>query len=87
MKDHKSVNKHIRDIESEKLKVKTCLCDKDLSSVNLFSKTYDFIKKKLLDKTNVFIKMINLLSKTDDFIKNGEFSKTDDFIKDDKFAW
>ena len=36
-------------------------CDKDVSSVNLFSKTHDFIK------------MINLLSKTNDFIKDDKF--------------
>ena len=31
-------------IKSEKLKVKTLFCEKDLSCGNLFSKPHDFIK-------------------------------------------
>ena len=44
MKKHKVVNKDIKDVKSEKLKIKKWLCDKDLSSVNLISKTDDFIR-------------------------------------------
>ena len=35
---------NMKGIKSEKLKVKTLFCDKDLSSVNLLSKTNDFMK-------------------------------------------
>ena len=42
--------------------MKTCFGDKDLFSVNLLSKTDDFIK------------MINSFGKTDDFTKNDKFS-------------
>ena len=34
MKNHKIVNKNIKGVKSEKLKVKTWFCDKDLSSVD-----------------------------------------------------
>ena len=44
MKIIKLLIKNIKGIKSEKLKVKTWFCDKDLSSVNLLSKTHDFIK-------------------------------------------
>ena len=57
MKNHKVDNKNIRDVTSVKIKVKPLFCDKDLSSVNLLSKTHDFIK------------MINVHSKTYDFQK------------------
>ena len=53
MNNHKIVNKDIKGVKSEKIKIKPWFCDKDLSSVILLSKTYDFT-------------MINLLSKTDD---------------------
>ena len=57
-------------------------CDKDLFSVNLFSKTHDSIKKiHLLSKTYDFVKMINLFNKTHDFIQNDKFVN-----KNDKFA-
>ena len=47
--------------------------DKDLSSVNLFIKTDDFIKiSKLLSKPDDFTKTINLFGKTDDIIRNDE---------------
>ena len=59
-----------KDVKSEKIKVKPWFCDKDLSSVNLFSKTDEFIKmRKLFSKTNGLIKIMNLLNKTCDFIK------------------
>ena len=44
----KIVNKYLEGIKSKKLKVKVWFCDKDLSSVNSFSKTYDFIKRNKL---------------------------------------
>ena len=40
------VNKNMKGVKSEKLKVKTWFCDKDLSSVYLLSKTFDFIKTR-----------------------------------------
>ena len=51
MKNDKIVNKNIKGVKSEKIKVKTWSGDKDLSSVNLLSKTHNFIK------------MINLLNR------------------------
>ena len=44
MKNNKIVNKNIKGVISEKLKVKTWFCDKDLSSVNVLSKPHDFTK-------------------------------------------
>ena len=44
MKKHKFANRNIEGVKSGKRKVKTWFCDKDLSSVNLLSKTHDFIK-------------------------------------------
>ena len=40
-------NKNIKGVKSEKLKVKTWFCDKDLSSVNLLGKTYNLIKNDI----------------------------------------
>ena len=40
----RTINKNIKIVNLEILKVKTWFCDKDLSSVNLLSKTHDFIK-------------------------------------------
>ena len=34
MKNHKIVNKNIKGVKSEKIKVKTWFCDKDLSSLD-----------------------------------------------------
>ena len=34
MENHKIVNKNIKDVKSEKIKVKTWFCDKDLSSLD-----------------------------------------------------
>ena len=47
--------------------------------INLFNKTYDFIKMiNLFSKTDDFIKMINLFRKTNDFVKMiNLLSKTD----------
>ena len=61
MENHKIVNKNIEVvIKLEFLKIKTWFCDKDVSSVNLISKTHDFIKMiNLFSKTHDFIKMIN----------------------------
>ena len=42
MGNQKIANQNIKDVKSEKIKVKTWFCDKDLSSVNLLSKTCDF---------------------------------------------
>ena len=42
--DNTNVIKDIKGVKSGKLKVKTWFCDKDSSSVNLFSKTYGFIQ-------------------------------------------
>ena len=61
MKNHKITNENIKHVKFEKLKIKTWFCDKDLSSVNLFSKTHDFIKN------------INLFSKMYAFRKNNKF--------------
>ena len=44
MTKHKIANKDIKDVKSEKIKVKQRFYDKGLSSVNLLSKTNDFIK-------------------------------------------
>ena len=38
MKNHKIVNKNIKGIKSEKIKVKTWFCDKDLSSLDSINK-------------------------------------------------
>ena len=61
MKDHKIANSNIKGLNLKK-KIKMLLCDKDLSSVNLVSETYDFTKK------------ISLLSKTYDFVKRHKFA-------------
>ena len=44
MKTHKAANQNRKDVKSVKIKIKQWFCDKDLSSVNLLSKTHDFIK-------------------------------------------
>ena len=46
MNNHTIVNTNIKDVKSEKIKVKQWFCDKDLSSVNLLSKTNDSIKNE-----------------------------------------
>ena len=54
--------KNIKDVKTKE--IWTWFCDKDLSSVNLFSKTHDCSKlMNLLSKTDAFIKMISLLIK------------------------
>ena len=58
--NYKIVNKSIKGVESEKLKVKTWFCDKDVSFVNLLSKTDDF--------TNTVV------NKNVWFIRNNEFA-------------
>ena len=69
MENHKIVNKDIKGVKSEKIKVKTRFCDKDLSSVILFSKTDDFTNTpNSLIKTYYLINMINLLINTYYFI-------------------
>ena len=45
---NKTANKNIKNVKSEKLKVKTWFCDKDMSSVNLLNKTNDFVKNNKL---------------------------------------
>ena len=62
MKIIKLLIKNVKGVQSEKLKVRTMFCGKDLSSVNLLSKTDDFIK------------MINSLRKADDFMKHDKFA-------------
>ena len=42
--------------------------------LSLFSKTDDFIKQKMLSKTNNLKEMINLLIKTNDFIEKYKFA-------------
>ena len=44
MKKHKFVNKDIKCVKSEKLKIKIWFCDKEVSSVNFLSKTDDCMK-------------------------------------------
>ena len=44
IKNHKIINKNIKIVNLEILKVKTWFGDKDLSSVNLLSETDDLIK-------------------------------------------
>ena len=55
------INKNIKGVKSEHIKIKTWCCDKDLYFANLLNKTYDFIR------------MINLFSKAYDFIKKDKF--------------
>ena len=43
-KNHKFVNEKWKGVKSEKIKVKTLFCDKDLSSVSLLNKRYEFIE-------------------------------------------
>ena len=73
MKNHRIINKNIKIVNLEILKVKTWFDDKDLfSSICLI-------------KIHYFIKMINSLSKIDDFINMlDSLSKTDDFTKTHK---
>ena len=75
MKNDKIINKDIKIVNLEILKVETWFGDKDLFSQICLTKTYHFIK------------MINPLSKTDDFIKmKNSLSKTDDFTQTHKFS-
>ena len=75
IKNHKLINKNLKIVNLEILKVKTWFGDKDLFS------------EICLIKPNDFTKVINSLSKTDDFTKViNSFSKTDDFIKTHKFS-
>ena len=45
MENDKIINKDIKGVKSVKKEVNMWFCDKDFSSVNLFSKTDDFVKK------------------------------------------
>ena len=57
MKNHKIMNKDIKGVKSEKIKIKTWFGDKDLFSVNLLSKTDDFTNThKFINKNILFYK-------------------------------
>ena len=102
MKNHKIINEIIKNIKSEKIKVKTWLGDKDLFSQICLIKTHYFIKThKTINTKYYFIKTTNSLSKADDFVKTinslnkindfikmiNSLSKTDDFTKTHKISY
>ena len=75
IKNDKIINKNIKVVKLEILKVKRGFGIRTCKLINLLSKTDDFIKiNNLFSKTDDFIKMINLFSKTDDCIKNDKFA-------------